>query len=234
MHEFAFRLGILAEAVEDAADDQSALSSGAQTLMFALGMMLMISLLTRVMIRAYRRSRRRSPRKDVKRVRVAADKQAARTDTPLIDAPASFGRWHSEMNDVARTVEAEVETKIGRLQATIRLADETASRLERAIQEARTLIRSDSPPTADESSNLDEGTLEQSEQILDSVRSLSNQTHRSVPKPHSARQQDIETKIVAMASEDATAREIAESTGLPVGDVELILSTRTGLASDND
>lgn len=212
MVEIDNRIWLIAQQLTESADEaESSLESGGKVLLFALGLLLMISLLTRSMIRAYQRSRKRSPKKDVKRIRAQADKAMPRTDLTLLDAPASYGRWHAEMNDIARSVEAEIESKLRRLQATIRLADETSERLERAIVESRQIL-----------ANEDSSSLRSSEvQTKSESDDSSSDGMEHLPAANS-----IENQINALARANTSAQEIANRLGLALGDVELIMSTQ--------
>lgn len=54
----------------------------------------------------------------------------------LADAPADLRRWHVELEEIARDVRGEIDTKIRLLQAVIRSAAEERQRLEEAIARA--------------------------------------------------------------------------------------------------
>ena len=106
--------------------------------MFLLAFAVLATVMTRSWIR--RRGRRgRSLESQVGEVRKWADAQLSEGSTPLLGAPADLRRWHVEMEQVARDLRAEIDTKIVLLQATIRSAAEEATRLERAVERAREL-----------------------------------------------------------------------------------------------
>lgn len=55
---------------------------------------------------------------------------------PLRDAPADIARWQAEMQDLARDLKGELDTKIAILQRLTIDAREQAERLESAIERA--------------------------------------------------------------------------------------------------
>ena len=57
----------------------------------------------------------------------------------LADAPADLRRWHVELEEIARDVRGEIDTKIRLMQAVIRSAAEERQRLEEAIARAERL-----------------------------------------------------------------------------------------------
>ena len=92
------------------------------------------------MARMWRRRRSKQPLEaQVGEVRSWADAQLTESSTPLIGAPAEVRRWHVELETVVRDARAELDTKIVALQAVIRSAAQEATRLEKAIAEARSL-----------------------------------------------------------------------------------------------
>ncbi len=141
------------EPAEDSAEDQGAQteapaapprpwgsdSNGTlSVVMFLLAFAVLATVMARSWIR--RRGRRgRSLEAQVGEVRKWADAQLSEGSTPLLGAPADLRRWHVEMEQVARDLRAEIDTKIVLLQATIRSAAEEATRLERAVERAREL-----------------------------------------------------------------------------------------------
>lgn len=137
-------LTLFADASEEAtqASGESILGGFTSYLLFALGMILMLSVVLRRMTHVLKRSRRRSPKKQVKEVRAEMDATQARTDSRLIDAPSRYGRWNAEVNDIVREAYAQIDTKIAVLQSTIRLADETRLRLERTMEQASQMAKS--------------------------------------------------------------------------------------------
>jgi hypothetical protein len=56
---------------------------------------------------------------------------------PLVDAPAEFTRWQVEMHETARDLKAELDSKIGVLQALVAMARKETQRLESLMHEAR-------------------------------------------------------------------------------------------------
>lgn len=115
-------------------EGNSLLSIGAgPELLFALGILLALSLMSRQLFRAYRRMKKNSPRRQIKAVRQQADKASPRQDVPLTDAPAKYTRWHAEMHEISRSVQAEIDTKLALLDVLIRQAQQVSERLQRQL-----------------------------------------------------------------------------------------------------
>ena len=100
--------------------------------MFSLGMILMIAILLRRSFRYQRRANSQTPRT------VAMRREPSR-EKPLLDAPPEILRWQVEMHETARDLKGELDSKMGALQALVRIAQEESERLEAAIDRAERL-----------------------------------------------------------------------------------------------
>jgi len=132
--------------------------------------------------------------------------------SPLLDAPATVVRWQVEMQELARELKAEVDTKICLLQVLVRRSNEAAARLEAAAARAERLGCVERPD--DEAAN--------------SILSLAEKAAASRKATASPPNSD---QIYAMADSGNMAAEIADRIGLPLGDVEFVLSLRQGGAN---
>ncbi|MBP89822.1 MAG: hypothetical protein CMJ64_24460 [Planctomycetaceae bacterium] len=186
------------------------LASNASWGIFACGVLLLIFVLMK-RSRRYTRRARRDARTEHNRL-VEPDR-----DKALIDAPREILRWQVGMHETARDLKAELDSKIGVLQATIRIANEETERLEAAINRAERLGVSACGDT-----------LAEIERIADA----SVLTTGDLPDPGTSEFATISpleshrSRIFALADEGCGAQAIAASTGLPCGDVELVLSLR--------
>ncbi len=100
--------------------------------MFALGVLLLISILFRRAARYYRKVPRSytSSRHTVATTRTSAAQ-------PLVDAPPELLRWQVEMHETARDLKGELDSKMVALQELIRQAELQAERLRATIEEAK-------------------------------------------------------------------------------------------------
>ena len=96
--------------------------------MFTAGILLMTIILVRRSMRYYRK---RASRSDLSPSSGRLDLTTARRT--LMDAPKEVLRWQVEMHEMARDVNAELDTKMRSLQVLIRMADEATERLQQAI-----------------------------------------------------------------------------------------------------
>ncbi len=128
-----------------------------------------------------------------------------------LDAPPDVLRWEVEMQETARDLSAQLDSKMRALQALIREADRAAARLEAA--------------TADRW----ESTRPQPEQPpVNQAQALKSAGAKSapgdaIPRPSAAERQE---EIYTLSDYGYDAAEIAGRLGSPVGEVELILGLR--------
>ena len=112
----------------------------------------MIFIVFRRLLRMKRRGRKQpSPHKQVKQFQEEVRQMGPRVATPLVDAPPEIARWHAELLDTARQLEADIHTRIATLQAVTRAADAQANRLERLLAESRATAAASSSPAQSES-----------------------------------------------------------------------------------
>jgi len=129
--------------------------------------------------------------------------------SPLLDAPATVVRWQVEMQDLARDLKAEIDTKACLLQVLIRRSQEAAERLEAAAARAEQL--GCIPPEDERISlkSLAENT---------GMPPVSTEPQPSEPMPPYA------SEVNSLADAGRNASDIATHLGLPLGDVEFVLS----------
>ena len=130
-------------------------------------------------------------------------------DRTTIDAPPDVTRWQVEMYETARDLKGEIDTKLAVLQILVRHANEASARLEAAIDRTEKLGLHSAldPLSAIETWDETDPTIQPSTH------------HTSQPHPQSP-------MIYALADEGRDAAAIAQQTGLPLGEVEMVLSLR--------
>ncbi|MEX0819517.1 MAG: hypothetical protein WD070_07980 [Pirellulaceae bacterium] len=190
------------------------LASNASWGMFGVGVLMLIFLLMRRSRRYLGKIKKQNP--------VARQKlDDARRATPLLDAPPEVLRWHVEMHETARDLKAELDSKMGALQAIIRLASEESARLEAAIARAERLGIS---PCADTLAAIEEsGGSDETSGALQVQTAL--ESSDEIPAWRDA--------VYRLADEGLAASAIARSLGAPLGDVELLISLRPEMRDPN-
>jgi hypothetical protein len=129
-------------------------------------------------------------------------------DLALCDAPPEVTRWQVEMHETARDLKAEVDTKLALLQILIQQSNSAAERLEQAIAIAEQKgIRTALDPLA----------------AIDAWREDDADAPPSPPAELAPPQSNA---IYVLADQGYSAASIAHETGLPLGDVELVISLR--------
>ncbi len=103
------------------------------SLLFGLGVVIMIAILMRRWSRYFKRQR------SAKRKSGRAAGQASKSQQPLMDAPPEILRWQVEMHETARDLKAELDTKIAVLQRLTIDARRHAQRLDEVLQRAERL-----------------------------------------------------------------------------------------------
>ena len=136
-----------------------------------------------------------------------------------LDSPDEVCRWEVQMHEIARDLSAQLDSKMGALQALIADADRAAARLEAATASTRSASGAVATP--------DPRPTSQAEALLASGGSHDaprEQPDADAPKqpPANRRQQEVYT----LADYGLPPNEIATRIGRPVGEVELILSLR--------
>jgi hypothetical protein len=171
--------------------------------MVSTGMMLAgVGLLIVILLRrSYRYYGRRKPASCRVDPHLTTTPRPAADNRSLSTAPPEVLRWQVEMHETARDLKAELDTKMRALQLLIRQARTESDRLQ--------------------------GLLDQ----LDA-----SATQRELAQPHeqSATVTAIEQhqpRIYALADEGQSARAIADLIGVPLGEVEFVLSLRSPRSS---
>jgi hypothetical protein len=142
------------------------------------------------------------------------ERAPARRAEPASDA---IERWEIEMHDLARELSARLDSKMSVLEHLIREADRAAARLESALAAAGPGARVPSVPPEAQRANQAAG-------LLAGTSAGGDTPDEGRPRPAHAGRYD---EIYLMADYGHPAGEIAKKLGLPIGEVELILSLRT-------
>lgn len=132
-----------------------------------------------------------------------------------LDAPEEVRRWEVEMHEIARQLSATLETKIALLDRLVREADRVAGRLEGALDAARSSQSHRQPAAAGEDRHVDSQVA-----ALGGVPP-DDGWRRQDPSP-----QERYREIYALADSGHSTSDIAGRTGMPIGEVQLILSIR--------
>ena len=177
--------------------DNSNLAPG----LFLLGLAMMIVILLR---RSHRKLGRRK-QDSSPMVRVPRPKKE-RSAHGTLDAPPEVLRWEVQMQEIGRDLSAQLDSKMSALQALIADADRAAARLETAMGRS-TDLQSPRP---------------QSPAPLPSDSRPPAQAEALDPSPSSNRREEIYT----LADYGLDTAGIANRIGIPIGEVELILSLR--------
>ncbi len=175
-------------------------------LLLLAGMVLLGWVLIRRTIAAKQRMIREGRQADQS---LRAMRQPKTPAVPLCDAPPETQRWQIAMFDLQRELKGELDSRIAITQALIRQADERIQQVDERIAELSQLDSAEGaePPCPDPRPCKAGG------KGTDSPVSQSN-------FPGDARD-----RIAELAASGLTASEVSEQTGLPIGEVELILGT---------
>lgn len=188
------------------------MASGA---MLALGVTMMLVILLRRSGKYYRKLKWQSRKagNPAARQAPAKDQMAKMFDraSPLLDAPATVVRWQVEMQELARELKAEIDTKMCLLQVLTQRSNEAAERLEAAAARAQRLgcVERQEPETPDSAGS----TLAQAAAARPSTPPLGVAPYCD--------------QVYAMSDSGENVADIADHIGLPVGDVEFALSLRS-------
>jgi hypothetical protein len=159
----------------------------------------------------------------------AADSQAdvpSRAGTPAA-APPELTRWQVEMHETARDLKAELDSKLAALQTLVALARQERALLERTIASARERdIEAAGGTLAAIESLGDPAALEDSQRLAEVASQIP-----LLPGEVSAdlfERDRTSLAIGRLADRGLAPQVIAEELGLPIGEVELMLSLRAG------
>jgi hypothetical protein len=142
------------------------------------------------------------------------------------EMPFKMLRWQLEMHETAARFKGELDSKLSALQALVLMAKREAERLETAIVKAESLELAAPRDTLAQMDRLAEPAAMESENSLAAVAA-------SLPRHHSDECADPfadEQKVLAIArlSEQGNSPpQIARRLGLPLGEVEFLLSLRS-------
>lgn len=168
--------------------------SNAYTVVFIVALALTIVILLKRSRRFFSRSRQDSS------LITRTPRPGRRDAGHHLDAPPDVLRWEVQMHETARELSAQLDSKMGALQALIADADRAAARLEAAAAETSPATPPSKPPPSAQPPTGD-----------DSARS-----------PDRCSDEEIYT----LSDYGLDAAEIAARIGSPVGEVELILDLR--------
>jgi hypothetical protein len=149
-----------------------------------------------------------------------------------LDAGAELARWQVQMHETARDLKAELDSKIGVLQQLVRMAGDHEQRLGQLIARGEQLGL---PRPGDVLSEIQQATSQSNG--LHSGPNIDGPTGPAasrLPAP-SARARgllseptDQQLAVYQLADQGHSAASIAEQVGLPLGEVEMLLSIRRG------
>ncbi len=183
--------------------------------MLGLGIAMMLMILLRRSFR-YHQKLKRQARKAAKPPARPTRRQEQLTNmfdraSPLLDAPSTILRWQVEMQELGRELKAEIDTKMRLLEVLVRRSNEAAERLEAAATHAERLGCVERAQTAE----------------VDSVESLAEQAAKNRSATPAPPVPACADQVYAMADSGTNTADIADCIGLPVGDVEFVLSLRS-------
>ncbi len=188
------------------------LASNASWGMFGAGVLMLIFLLMR-------RSRRYLGKTKKQKASPRRKLDDARQATPLLDAPPEILRWQVEMHETARDLKAELDSKMSALQAITRIASEESARLEAAIARAEQLGITGCADTL---------------AAIEELHGSDDFGGGALPEASSTTTDEIASRrdaVYQLADKGLAASAIARSIGVPLGDVELLMSLRSGSTS---
>jgi len=156
-----------------------------------------------ILLRRSHRILGRRKQDDSPMVRLPRPKQEKSSHSNL-DAPADVLRWEVQMHETARDLSGQLDSKMSALQALIADADRAAARLETALS------RATAPPLGDSTPPTQADALGPLHTAEDDRSAAS----------------DRREEIYTLADYGLDAAGIANRVGLPIGEVELMLSLR--------
>jgi hypothetical protein len=155
-----------------------------------------------------------------------------------LDAPGAMGRWEVEMHELARDLSGQLDSKIVIAQRLVQDAEQATARLEAAIHRAEQVglwQRSSGQP---DDETLAEPLAESPTPDAPSanpVRDWPNPAEPDVPQPDrsgaaadTAALVNRTERVYRLADRGLSGPAIAAELGEPLGEVELILSVRSG------
>jgi hypothetical protein len=149
-----------------------------------------------------------------------------------LDAMPKTAQWEVDMHETARELKAQLDSKMSALQALIAEADRAASRLEAAMESR------DDTHNAPQSNRIPSGRSPlftpkpgpqpMAEKSQAGLSTSQAQALRPAPAPTASgvSTQNRKQEIYALADYGLSDSAIAQRLGMPIGEVELILSLR--------
>lgn len=163
-----------------------------------------ITLLMRLTARRVMQSRKQAPK---------VEPETVRKKGRIQHAQQTLEQTMLELDDLSRQVHGQLDTKLARLETLIRDADRRIERLAR--------MQSDTESSA----SLDILLSKEVPHGFVSAEATSNTSPRADQSGEKIRDRK-QTRILALADEGFGSEEIAEKTGIHMGEVELILGLR--------
>lgn len=152
----------------------------------------------------------------------------------LPEPPDELARWEVQMHDLARTLSGQLDSKMSALEHLIREADRAAGRLETALAAMQRLnVASPAPgPVASQDTGLSEPRPQAVPPGANQAEAI--KTAKSLPpSPRPAGASEPPTadrryeEIYLLADYGFAPAEIAHRVGMPIGEIQLILSLRS-------
>ena len=149
-----------------------------------------------------------------------------------LDATPEMERWEVDMHETARELKAQLDSKMSALQALIAEANRVANRLETAVKNKDNT--DDTPPSNRIRSggsplfNPENGNLPKEENKRSSLPTTQAEALHPAQAATASRKspQYRQTEIYTLADHGLNDSAIAQRLGMPIGEVELILSLR--------
>jgi hypothetical protein len=147
-------------------------------------------------------------------------------ETPYTAVPQDLAQWEVEMHDTARQLSGQLDNKLAALGHLIREADRAAARLEAALSATRP---ADSPQKEGVPPGPDEPPANQARalQAAGATEEPADAAHAGSPSATSCPPADHRyEEIYLLADYGFDPAEIGRRVGMPVGEIQLILSLR--------
>ena len=142
-------------------------------------------------------------------------------------APPEVLQWDVKMHETARELAGQIDAKLSALQALVIEADRAAARLEAALRADAAGRESSPPPDTGPQVSSAAGPLAPpagSEHQAAALRSGGDRAGLDLTTVSPASGDRRKEEVSTLAAYGYDAQEIAQRTGLPIGEVELIIS----------
>jgi hypothetical protein len=141
--------------------------------------------------------------------------------------PAEVQQWEVHVHELARETLARIDSKMAALEHLMRTANQESLRLEAAIAHAS---QAGMLPHGSRSDAVELVPINQAQVLRQAIlqQGAHSTGHCDIPKPHTRRSH---AEIHALADAGVAPRQIAERTGTPEGEVQLILGLRDEAAT---